>query len=111
MINDGRMFAYSADKGEKLLELQLGRSGFGAPITYQLDGKQYIAIMGGSGRPATVIGPNDAKVDNAPLLYVFELDGKAEMPVRVGPPPGFPPPPTAAPKPVATPPPPVAPPH
>jgi len=87
MINDGRMLIYTADKGEKLTELQLGRSGFGAPITYQLDGKQYVAVMGGSGRAAAVIGPNDAKVDNAPLLYVLALDAKAPMPERVVPPP------------------------
>ena len=42
--------AYSADKGEKLLELQTGqRAGMGPPMTYMLDGKQYIALMGGTG--------------------------------------------------------------
>ena len=50
VINDGRLMAYSADKGEKLLEMQTGlRSGMGPPITYQLDGKQYVALMGGVG--------------------------------------------------------------
>jgi quinohemoprotein ethanol dehydrogenase len=49
-INDGRLVAYSADKGEKLLEIQTGlRGGMGPPITYQLDGKQYVAVMGGTG--------------------------------------------------------------
>jgi PQQ-dependent dehydrogenase (methanol/ethanol family) len=50
VIPDGRLFAYSADKGEKLLELQTGlRGGMGPPITYMLDGKQYVAFMGGTG--------------------------------------------------------------
>jgi quinohemoprotein ethanol dehydrogenase len=50
VIPDGRMFAYSADKGEKLLEVQTGmRGGMGPPITYLLDGKQYVAFMGGTG--------------------------------------------------------------
>src|SRR5437867_12945431 len=50
VINDGRVMAYSADKGEKLLEIQTGlRGGMGPPITYMLDGKQYVALMGGTG--------------------------------------------------------------
>ena len=52
IVNDGRLIAYSADKGEKLLEIQTGlRSGMGPPITYRLDGKQYVALMGGVGPP------------------------------------------------------------
>ena len=53
------------------------------PITYEVDGKQYVAFQGGLGRPATTVGPNDAKVDNPPMLFVFALDGKAEMPNRL----------------------------
>lgn len=48
------------------------------PITYEIDGKQYVAFLGGAGR--TALGPNDAKVDNPPMLFVFALDGKAELP-------------------------------
>lgn len=88
-INDGRLLAYSADKGEKLLEIATGRVGTGPPITYAINGKQYVAFLSGSGRVATIVGPNDAKVDNPPLLFVFEVDGKAPMPAVA-------PPPTAA---------------
>jgi quinohemoprotein ethanol dehydrogenase len=80
VINDGRLLAYSADKGDKLFELQTGRTGMAPPITYEIGGKQYVALMGGVGRPPNVVGPNDAKVDAPPLLFVFELDGKAPMP-------------------------------
>jgi quinohemoprotein ethanol dehydrogenase len=80
VLSDGTLLAYSADKGEKLLELKTGRPGTGAPITYEIDGKQYVAFAGGAGRPANVVGPNDAKIDNPPLLFVFELDGKTPMP-------------------------------
>ncbi len=79
--NDGHLFAYSADKGEKLLELAIGRFGSGPPITYSVNGKQYVALMAGTGRKPTSSGPTDAKVDAPPLLYVFELDGKAPLPV------------------------------
>ena len=52
VVNDGRLLAYSADKGEKLLEVQTGLgSGMGPPITFQVDGKQYVSVMGRS-RPS-----------------------------------------------------------
>jgi quinohemoprotein ethanol dehydrogenase len=94
-INDGRLLAYSADKGDKLLELKTGRNGLAPPVTYEIDGKQYVALMGGTGRPQTVYGPNDDKVDFPPMLFVFALDGNAAMPASAPPPaaPGPPPPP------------------
>jgi len=86
VINDGHFMAYSADKGEKLYELQIGRTGMAPPITYEIDGKQYVAFMGGLGRAGTP-GPNDAKAENPPMLFVFALDGKAELPAPAPPPP------------------------
>jgi quinohemoprotein ethanol dehydrogenase len=80
VTNDGWFRAYSADKGEKLYEVQTGRTGMAPPITYEADGKQYIAFMGGMGRPAPAVGPNNAKVDYPPMLFVFAVDGKVEMP-------------------------------
>jgi len=74
--------AYSADKGEKLLEVQTGRTGMAPPITYEIDGKQYVALMGGMGMRVAGGGAGAASgpVDNAPMLFVFTLDGKAELP-------------------------------
>jgi quinohemoprotein ethanol dehydrogenase len=80
VINDGHFLAYSADKGEKLYEVRTGRTGMAPPITYEIDGKQYVAFLGGAGRGAGVMGPTDAKVDNPALLFVFALDGKSELP-------------------------------
>ena len=83
VIPDGRLVAYSADKGEKLLDINTGlKGGMGPPITYMLDGKQYIALMGGLG---VVMGrdlPPGAPVPTAtpqtvfPKLLTFALDGK-----------------------------------
>ncbi len=83
VIPDGRLVAYSADKGEKLLDIQTGlRSGMGPPITYQLDGKQYIALMGGQGivvarsaEPGAPPPPPTAQTV-FPKLMTFVLDGK-----------------------------------
>jgi PQQ-dependent dehydrogenase (methanol/ethanol family) len=57
VIPDGRLVAYTADKGDKVLDVQTGlRGGMGPPITYMLDGKQYVALAGGSGALPT-FGP------------------------------------------------------
>ena len=49
VVPDGRFIAYSADKGEKLLEVTTGQRGMGPPITYQLDGRQYVTFLAGQG--------------------------------------------------------------
>ena len=86
VANDGMFRAYSADKGQKLYEIKIGRTGMAPPITFEVDGKQYVAFMGGLGRAANVVGPNDAKIENPPMLFVFGLDGKAELPKPAPPP-------------------------
>src|SRR6185436_19054243 len=83
VIPDGRLVAYTADKGEKLLEIQTGlRGGMGPPMTYQLDGKQYISLMGGTGvvvarnaEPGAAPPPPTAQTV-LPKLMTFVLDGK-----------------------------------
>ena len=78
---NGRLIAYSAGTGEMLLELATGlRNGMGPPMTFAVDGKQYIALMGGSGGAASP-GVNDGVTTaTKPRLLVFGLDGKAELP-------------------------------
>ncbi|MEI9811374.1 MAG: hypothetical protein WDO18_01290 [Acidobacteriota bacterium] len=53
------------------------------PITYEVDGKQYVAFGGGLGQPAGVNGPNNAKID-APAhdvrIRVGWYGGTAETP-------------------------------
>jgi len=52
-LSNGRLKAFTADKGESLLDIALPvTSGVGPPMTYMFEGKQYIAVMGGSGAPA-----------------------------------------------------------
>jgi quinohemoprotein ethanol dehydrogenase len=106
VINDGRLMAYTADKGEKLLEVQTGlRGGMGPPITFMLDGKQYVALMGGTGQAAGGGGGGGAAATapaagaaapaqlaqganppaNPPMkprLLVLTLDGKGTLPVN-----------------------------
>ena len=103
VIGDGRLLAYSADKGEKLLEIKTNKTGAAPPITYMVDGKQYVAFMAGAGQPSRTPRPTDEKIDNPPMLFVFELGGTAELPPPPPPGPGRgrggpPPPPAAAPE-------------
>jgi hypothetical protein len=49
-LSNGRLKAFTADKGEPLLDMALPvNAGVGPPMTFKLDGKQYIALMGGTG--------------------------------------------------------------
>ena len=85
VVNDGRFLAYSAEKGEKLFEIITGlKSGMGPPITYQLDGRQYVALMGGVGTVVGNVGPQNVApttgLVTVPKLLVFALDGTAALP-------------------------------
>jgi quinohemoprotein ethanol dehydrogenase len=78
---DGRLIAYSADKGEKLLELATGlHGGMGPPMTFTADGKQYIALMGGSGGTPSPGVSQGTLSTMKPRLLVYGLDGKTELP-------------------------------
>jgi quinohemoprotein ethanol dehydrogenase len=80
-INSGHLLAYSADKGEKLLDIDTHlHSGMGPPITFEVDGKQYVALMGGVGGVTGNAGPGNAATTATPKLLVFSLDGKAAIP-------------------------------
>ena len=78
VIPDGRLVAYRADTGEKLLEIKTElRGGMGPPITYELDGKQYVSLMGGTGlvkrRADAPPPPADAPAPAQPKLLTFLL--------------------------------------
>jgi glucose dehydrogenase len=84
VIPDGRLVAYRADTGEKLLDLKTGlRGGMGPPITYQIDGIQYVSLMGGTGRVTPSVGnarPPVTVTPTLPKLLTFVLDGAGSLP-------------------------------
>ena len=65
--------AYNAETGQKLWEIDLGGNAV-TPISYMLDGKQYISFLA---RPQTIS-----------RVFTFVLDGNAEMPPAPPPPAG-----------------------
>jgi quinohemoprotein ethanol dehydrogenase len=49
-LGNGHLKAFTADEGKQLLDLALPlTAGTGPPMTYMLDGKQYIAVLSGTG--------------------------------------------------------------
>jgi len=62
---DGEFTALSADKGEILWQAKL-LQGFANPVTYMLDGKQYVSVLAGRAGKGRV--------------YTFVLDGNVPIP-------------------------------
>jgi quinohemoprotein ethanol dehydrogenase len=94
-LGNGSLRALTADKGEQLMEIPTGqRGGMGPPITFMLDGKQYIAVAGGQGQVGGGRGggggrgaaaPAPAGPPVLPRLYVYVLDGNAPNPTPLPP--------------------------
>src|SRR6185436_11310981 len=62
---DGHLLAYRADDGTKLVDLQTGLTGgMGPPITFDVEGKQFIALLGniGGGQRGAAATPQAAKL-------------------------------------------------
>jgi quinohemoprotein ethanol dehydrogenase len=80
-----RLIVYRADNGDKLAEIPTGLSMTGPPMTFMIDGKQYIAVSGGpSNAPPPSFGEEPAETKPTKLgpsrLQVYALDGKANLP-------------------------------
>jgi alcohol dehydrogenase (cytochrome c)/quinohemoprotein ethanol dehydrogenase len=81
---EGRLVAYDARDGSELWSFDAQTGIVARPITYRLDGIQYVAVMAGYGggwpltgglmalQAGNAIGPN--------RLLVFRLDGEAQLP-------------------------------
>jgi len=82
--SDGRFVAYSADKGEKLWEFPVGIGIIGSPVTYAVDGVQYVAVMAGWGGSFPLTGGYamipDISVQNVGRLLAFAIGGKQKLP-------------------------------
>jgi quinohemoprotein ethanol dehydrogenase len=97
---DGHLVAYSANKGEKLWEADAQTGLVAAPISYLVDGEQYIAIAAGwGGGFPRFLGEIAAqnRVHTISRMLVYKLGGTATLPpLPPGPPRSTPPPLTAS---------------
>jgi len=80
---EGNVVAYAADSGEALWSFDAQTGVVAPPITYRIDGKQYLAVVAGWGGALALVG-GDAltagPIPNRSRLLVFSLDGDAALP-------------------------------
>ncbi len=81
----GNLYAYDKDTGDRLWGFNTYTSIIAPPITYAIDGTQYVAILTGSGGAETFLGKAaDTATDtygNHPQLLVFGLGGTEQLAV------------------------------
>ncbi|MEH7235642.1 PQQ-dependent dehydrogenase, methanol/ethanol family [Bacillus sp. JJ1562] len=65
--NDGRIIAYDATNGDELWEFTMDAGANAPPITYEIDGKQYISIF--------AAGNSLAGTTHGDKIYTFSLEG------------------------------------
>jgi len=78
---DGTFSAYDARSGRLLKSIDTGTGVMAGPISYELDGVQYVAVLAGFGGAMNQIGypPGSAALtyQNSERLFVFKLNGGA----------------------------------
>ena len=80
---DGRFVAYRASDGTKLWESPVGTGVMAGPITYEVDGIQYVAVAAGWGASFALSGgeaARKAKVRGGARVLAWRLDGDAPIP-------------------------------
>lgn len=94
---DGRLVAYDARDGRVVWEVQTTTGIIAPPISYALDGEQYLAVAVGWGGSAVNTGPAEGAVIEERLnegrVLVFKLDGALPLPESTPREPGVPVPP------------------
>jgi quinohemoprotein ethanol dehydrogenase len=98
---DGSFVAYDAETGTIRKTLSTGTPIMAAPMSYEVNGSQYVAVLGGHGAGylGSFTGTAAMKYLNDGRIMVFKLGGAAEVPkppVRVTEPYQQPPPSTAS---------------
>ncbi len=86
--SDGRFVAYSADKGEELWQVQTNIGIIAPPVTYTIDGEQYIAVLAGWGGGGAIVGADRGisaatRYPNRGKVLAFKLGGNAKLPTVI----------------------------
>ena len=76
----GELWIYAADTGEVLDTIQTGSHIMAAPMSFAIDGVQYVAVQVGYGGAAITVGPVPptsaaGKYENTNRILAFKLDG------------------------------------
>jgi quinohemoprotein ethanol dehydrogenase len=84
---NGRFSAYSATKGKELWHFDAQNAVLGAPISYRVDGEQYVTVVVGMGTSAATFQPLlggltfDYRTQKRRVL-TFKLDGRSSLPAK-----------------------------
>ena len=81
----GEFSAYSAGAGEKLWSFGTQTGVVAPPITYTVNGEQYVAVLAGWGGALAITADGDLIKDLAPVqnisrLLVFKIGGESQLP-------------------------------
>ncbi len=96
----GQFIAYRADTGERLWSAETQAGVLAAPISYEIDGEQYVAVEvgwgGAFGLAAGELALVSHAASNLPRVLVFKLGGTAQLPAAAAVPAVLDPPPDTA---------------
>jgi len=78
----GEFEAYSADNGKMLWSFKTNRGTMAGPITYRVNGEQYIAVMAGYGGSMGMASGTPFMKEKMPngMIFAFKIGGKATPP-------------------------------
>ena len=82
-ISDGRFAAYTADTGEKVWEFPTHVGIIAPPVSYSVDGEQYVTVVAGWGGAFALASGVPRHRDNVLTegrILTFKLGGNAELP-------------------------------
>ncbi|MEZ5558582.1 MAG: PQQ-dependent dehydrogenase, methanol/ethanol family [Pseudomonadales bacterium] len=82
-LSDGKFAAYRADNGEQVWEYPVEVGIIAPPVTYSIDGEQYVAVVAGWGGAFALAGGVPRHRDNALAegrILAFKLGGQAQLP-------------------------------
>ncbi|HJP03604.1 MAG: PQQ-dependent dehydrogenase, methanol/ethanol family [Gammaproteobacteria bacterium] len=83
-LGSGDFAAFAADTGEKLWKFNNGTTTLAGPVSYAVDGEQYVAVLAGRGGGSGLVGGPTAKrwqgVVNENRVLAFRLNGEAKLP-------------------------------
>lgn len=86
---EGKLVAFLAGTGEKIWEASVGSGVIAPPITYLVDGKQYLTIAVGWGGASGLSNKITPSVHPG-IIYTFGIGGNAAQPEYPVPPPSIP---------------------
>ncbi|MFC5698756.1 PQQ-dependent methanol/ethanol family dehydrogenase [Pseudomonas sp. GCM10022186] len=83
---EGFLMAFDAKTGKKLYEFNTGSGVIGSPITWEMDGEQYVSVLSGWGGAVPLWGGEVAKrikdLNQGGMLWTFKLPKEAVVAKR-----------------------------